>query len=178
MNLQESVKAFEGDLMDVLLPKIDELSKEKRELEENIDKFKKETRQAIIKSGSKEPDVLYAFVGLHNAKYEIRLAEVISELDNLLQAKFELSRGINKSDDLDIQKARENPIEDLHREMKKRGRVFVGKCPFHEEKQPSFTVYPQTNSYYCFSCHKGGDSINFIMQLEGLSFVDAVKRLA
>lgn len=62
--------------------------------------------------------------------------------------------------------------------MKRRGRNLVGLCPFHGEKTPSFNLYPETNSFYCFGCGAGGDVITFIRKIENLSYIDAVKFLA
>ncbi len=62
--------------------------------------------------------------------------------------------------------------------LKRRGGTLVGLCPFHNEKSPSFTVYPSSNSYYCFGCGAGGDPITFIRSQENLDYVDAVKFLA
>ena len=53
-----------------------------------------------------------------------------------------------------------------------------GLCPFHSEKSPSFTVYPASNSFYCFGCGAGGDQISFIMRMEHLDYPDAVEFLA
>ena len=62
--------------------------------------------------------------------------------------------------------------------LKKRGRNYFGVCPFHQEKTPSFSVNPEKQIYKCFGCGAGGNSYQFLMQIENLSFVDAVKRLA
>ncbi len=62
--------------------------------------------------------------------------------------------------------------------LKKRGSTYVGLCPFHNEKTPSFTVYPDTQSFYCFGCASGGDAIGFIKRIENLDYIDAVKTLA
>ena len=51
-------------------------------------------------------------------------------------------------------------------------------CPFHEEKTPSFSVDPEKGLYYCFGCHQGGDVFKFVMQVDHLSFPEAVERLA
>ena len=61
--------------------------------------------------------------------------------------------------------------------LKKRGRNFFGLCPFHDEKTPSFSINVDKQIYKCFGCGKGGGTINFIMDLERLDFVDAVKFL-
>ncbi|MEZ4238895.1 MAG: DNA primase [Myxococcota bacterium] len=65
-----------------------------------------------------------------------------------------------------------------HVALARRGRNLVGLCPFHQEKTPSFNVIPDKGIYHCFGCQAGGDVFRFLMTLEGLSFVEAVKELA
>jgi DNA primase len=62
--------------------------------------------------------------------------------------------------------------------LEKRGGRFWGLCPFHTEKTPSFTVTPDKAVFYCFGCHKGGSIFSFIMEVEKLSFLEAVRLLA
>lgn len=62
--------------------------------------------------------------------------------------------------------------------LKRRGRNLVGLCPFHGEKTPSFTLYPDTASFYCFGCGAGGDVITFVKRIENLDYLDAVRFLA
>lgn len=62
--------------------------------------------------------------------------------------------------------------------LKKRGRNYVGLCPFHSEKTPSFHIYTDSNSFYCFGCHAGGDVITFVRNIEHLDYMEAVKFLA
>lgn len=62
--------------------------------------------------------------------------------------------------------------------LKRAGRISKGLCPFHGEKTASFTVYPDTQSYYCFGCGSGGDVITFIKNIENLDYIDAVRFLA
>ena len=62
--------------------------------------------------------------------------------------------------------------------LKRRGKTFVGLCPFHNEKTPSFTVYPETQSFYCFGCGAGGDVISFVRRMDNLDYVEAVKAVA
>lgn len=62
--------------------------------------------------------------------------------------------------------------------LRKAGGNWVGLCPFHTERTPSFNVYPHNHSYYCFGCGAGGSAARFLMEHEGLQFVEAVKRLA
>lgn len=62
--------------------------------------------------------------------------------------------------------------------LKRAGGRYTACCPFHNEKTPSFTVFPDTSSYYCFGCGAGGDVITFVMKMENLDYVEAVKQLA
>lgn len=62
--------------------------------------------------------------------------------------------------------------------LKRSGRISKGLCPFHSEKTPSFTVYGDTSSFYCFGCQTGGDVVTFISKIENLDYVEAVKFLA
>ncbi len=62
--------------------------------------------------------------------------------------------------------------------LKKKGHYYLGCCPFHDEKTPSFTVTPTKGIYKCFGCGKAGDSIQFLMDLEGLNYPEALKYLA
>ena len=74
-----------------------------------------------------------------------------------------------------------NPIEDVvgqYVNLKRSGGNMFGLCPFHGEKTASFSVAPDKGIYYCFGCHKGGGVINFQMEIEGLSYPDAVRALA
>ena len=74
-----------------------------------------------------------------------------------------------------------NPIEDVvgqYVSLKRSGSNLFGLCPFHGEKTASFSVAPDKGIYYCFGCHKGGSVINFQMEIEGLSYPDAVRSLA
>jgi len=76
--------------------------------------------------------------------------------------------------------ARADVVEIVGRyvQLKKGGANFMGLCPFHAEKSPSFTVSPTKQFYHCFGCGKHGDSINFLMEHTGMSFIEAVKELA
>ncbi len=62
--------------------------------------------------------------------------------------------------------------------LKKKGANWMGCCPFHQEKTPSFSVNPVKGFYKCFGCGKGGTAFNFLMEIEGLSFPEAVERVA
>lgn len=74
-----------------------------------------------------------------------------------------------------------NPIEEVissYVVLKRTGSTLKGLCPFHNERTPSFTVYPNTNSFYCYGCQAGGDVVSFIRTAENLDYVEAIKLLA
>ena len=62
--------------------------------------------------------------------------------------------------------------------LQKKGANFWGLCPFHQEKSPSFSVTPQKNIFYCFGCHKGGNSAAFVMEMEHIGYGEALRLLA
>ena len=63
-------------------------------------------------------------------------------------------------------------------QMRHAGKNWVGLCPFHAEKTPSFSINEQKQFFYCFSCGRGGNVFKFIMELEDLNFIEAVYRVA
>ena len=74
-----------------------------------------------------------------------------------------------------------NPIEDVvgqYVSLSRKSSNLFGLCPFHSEKTASFSVAPEKGLYYCVGCHKGGGVINFVMEIEGLDYPDAVRFLA
>lgn len=74
-----------------------------------------------------------------------------------------------------------NDITDIvgeHVHLKKQGRNYFGLCPFHQENSPSFSVSPEKQIFHCFGCGKGGNAATFLMEVEGLSFIEAIRALA
>ena len=84
--------------------------------------------------------------------------------------------------DEDIAKVREATdlvaVISEHLQLKRVGQRWVGLCPFHNEKSPSFSVNQQLGFYHCFGCQQSGDAISFVREIDGLDFVGAVERLA
>ena len=62
--------------------------------------------------------------------------------------------------------------------LKKSGNNFIGRCPFHDDRSPSFVVYPETSSFYCFGCQKSADLFRFVMEIEKLTFKETVKAVS
>jgi DNA primase len=83
-------------------------------------------------------------------------------------------------DKLEEVRARADIVEVIgaHVRLKRAGRNFVGLCPFHNEKTPSFSVNPERGFFHCFGCGAGGTVFNFVMRTEGLSFPEAIESLA
>ncbi|MEP6462239.1 MAG: DNA primase [Frankiaceae bacterium] len=91
--------------------------------------------------------------------------------------------GGGRISDADVEAVRErSPIAEVvgeHLQLRKAGGASLkGLCPFHEEKTPSFTVSPTRGLWYCFGCQRGGDVIKFVRELEQLTFVEAIEKLA
>ena len=63
-------------------------------------------------------------------------------------------------------------------QLRKRGKNYVGLCPFHNEKTPSFTVSDEKQIFHCFGCHTGGNVFKFLMEYKKISFVEAVQEIA
>jgi hypothetical protein len=79
-----------------------------------------------------------------------------------------------------VERARGRPIVEIANQsilLKMNGDKYSAQCPFHEDKTPSFYLYPETNTYHCFGCQAHGDVINLTMQLYGLSFKEAIRML-
>ena len=88
---------------------------------------------------------------------------------------------VQYNDDLKQEIRNANDIVDVISQyviLKRSGKNFMGLCPFHKEKSPSFSVSPDRQYYHCFGCHKGGDVFSFIMEMERLSFREALAFLA
>ncbi|MEN2997953.1 MAG: DNA primase [Brevinematia bacterium] len=87
----------------------------------------------------------------------MNIKEVMSEIKNRIVIEEVIGRYVN---------------------LKRVGKNYVGLCPFHREKTPSFTVAPEKGFYHCFGCGKSGDVFTFVMEIEKISFMEAVRKLA
>lgn len=100
-----------------------------------------------------------------------------------LSRQLRIIRGVpNKPGQLTdemIDAARDVPIESLlDQQFRRSGRTLVGLCPLHEERSPSFHIYPKENRAWCFGCNQGGDGIKLTMLIHGYDFKEAVRFLA
>lgn len=77
-----------------------------------------------------------------------------------------------------LEKAKKYPITRLYKgDLRHSGKALFGLCPFHQDSKPSFAIYPETNSYYCFTEGKGGDVVQYYQLLKKVDFKTAVKEL-
>jgi len=112
-----------------------------------------------------------------------KLLETEKQLNRLKSAISEKKSNKNSQfiTDEDIQKAKEVSIVDIASShlsgLRKIGKNYVSLCPFHQEKHPSFYLYPETNTYHCYGCRASGDVINLVMKLYNLPFKEAVQFL-
>lgn len=185
----EALEIFGEDAVPVLEEKLESLE-DKIELKEavleareelyklNYKLFVKEHRLSLRNADLLEP--LYKSVK-HKELYrrEKELEELRQEHRRIKFAIDSVWRRTGGKEVLDVEHARQFPIQNLIKtEIKGSGNIKHCLCPFHEETQPSFCIYTDTNSFYCFSCKRGGDVIDLVMELKGLKFKDAVRFLS
>ena len=89
---------------------------------------------------------------------------------------------MNTRDAINTIKSSLNILDFIGDDIRLRGHKFIrgwsGRCPFHEDRSPSFYVYEDTQTYYCFGCHESGDIFTYVMKTQGLDFSSALKLLA
>lgn len=161
-----------------VLPRINELETEQDRIEVGI-------RKAFERIRNKpDEDFLETFITAFWGD-DLRKTKVqLSKLKNLVFLSRQKDNKITKthksvSED-EITRAKLRPMEEVvsqHIKLKRIGDKFIALCPFHKEKTPSFQIFTKTNSYYCFGCNKGGNTINFTMDFMNLNFIEAVKYL-
>lgn len=186
--MAQDLKDF-GVTQDMLWEKLEDLDYQIGELRRRLKdivyiqqgNFRKRMSEASIEPGSfrwgLSWDLLYSTtcIGLKN-----RLADLQDEYERISRYRkvlINIQSPGTKSTVLDIETARTVPIEHVFQgELKRKAGKLWGRCPFHEDKTPSFLVNAD-NTYHCFSCGAHGDVIDLVMKLEGLSLADAVRSL-
>lgn len=160
---------------EIIPEKLKEREGEKGEI---IDTIKKQL--ILIKNKTSDELSRYFWRQWIKATEGTELLKTEKHITRLKRLLFISSGKVSKNSitEEEIQMALSKPIENLiNKPMRKSGNKLVGVCPFHEEKHPSFYIYPDTNSYYCFGCNQGGNAINFVRLLYGFSFREAVEYL-
>lgn len=191
ITLRQAVETFKDDLKPILKAKFEELLPEFERLGKELKAEKDRRKNAFVDIMEKknipeeEWQLYWAFAMLYfqsDCREQIdRFANINAQLENIRQAWSILMfiTGEKTGGEIDVDMARTVPLETLvsSKIIKAGGGKLKTNCPFHAEDTPSFFIYQNTNSYYCYGCGKGGDVIKFIMDLEGLTFIDAVRRL-
>ena len=193
VTVSEAVEAFGEDCVPVLKEKQASLQK-KIELKELVLGGYKDLNAMSFKIFAEEHDLplndrelvkpLFDSVKDPSGKDALRVEKELEGLQKeLKRIRFALRTATDrasgkKTKELDVESAKRFPIENLYTgDLSKNGAHLKGICPFHKDTDPSFLIDTRDNHFHCFGCGKQGDSINFLMELEGLSFVEAVRRL-
>lgn len=160
---------------EIIPVKLKEYEEEKEEIIETIKK-----QLILIKNKTSDEFSRYFWRQWIKATEGADLLKTKKQITRLKRLLFVSSGKVSKNSltEEQIQIALNKPIENLiNKPLRKSGKKLVGLCPFHEEKHPSFYIYTETNSYYCFGCNQGGSAINFVKLLYGFSFREAVEYL-
>ncbi|MDP2671751.1 MAG: CHC2 zinc finger domain-containing protein [bacterium] len=177
VSLLEAVEVFGKDAVPVLNEKAWSLNEDEEKTQALLD-----LKVAAAKRSYQKYDEFVSWFLTRIATYRTAswLARIKKERKSIDRAMLLLNKGENKDWERKVETARQIPIEELFAgKLRKVSRSrFVGLCPLHQEKTPSFTIYTHNNSWYCFGCNQGGDSLDLLMRLENLEFKVAVRRLA
>ena len=165
------------EVIEIIPEKIKEWSDRRKELEDQL-----KERKNDLKSNSKnEFDYWFGreWLKLTLLREMIETEKHINRLKNLLPSNKSPSYEFKLSQE-SIDKAKLVRIvdlisHDLH--LKKHGKNYFASCPFHTEKTPSFCIYPESNSFYCYGCNQSGDVITYAMIINNLNFKEAVSWL-
>lgn len=180
LSVLDIIDAFKEDALPVIKQEI-----RKNKLE--IRKIEKLYKPYYYKAALMEDDfsrIYWTLILDHlkpKAPYE-HLKRLETVLFLLTAPKTRGGKGITAYNDmaLAIERAKNRNMLDLYawEKLRKNYTRYTACCPFHTERTPSFTIYTKNNSWYCFSCHQGGNPIDFIMLLKGCDFKEAVKTLS
>lgn len=176
------IETFAEDLRDIIPVKLQELMERQDELSQK----RKTEYEALDSINPPIDEFSYYFwslwfelqFGEYNVierwlKYWLRLAEKVAI--NKEWIVLDQEHGLPENQ---VEAARDYPLEDIYEgRLRQIGSRFVGICPFHEENTPSFTIFTQDNSFYCFGCNKWGNAIDLYMHLHKTDFPTTVRAL-
>ena len=176
------IEQFKDALIEIVPNKLQELL----DVQDNLVSERKEKLNKISKIKNINTDLLDFHVKLVEfefaeydiiqrwLKYWLRLAVKSGDTSTWV------NQNVNKNDFTpeQIGKAKQVPIEDIFEgNLNQIGSRFTAQCPFHKEKTPSFTIFSNDNTFYCFGCHVWGDSVDFYMKINNCNFPTAIKEL-
>ncbi len=167
-----------GDALDTMEDKIAELKWERKIL---IKEIKRLTEPYVNRE---DLDAFFARLCIKHFLIEklIKVEEALFRIERLKRKKNQpKNRPKNGLTDEDIEKARNVSIiqiAEVHLgKLRKTGKGYIARCPFHEDKTPSFTLYPDSNRFYCFGCNATGDVIAFTQKIFNCDFKTAIYSL-
>lgn len=153
---------------------VDNLSEIRTTLMAQVEEEIEALPQPIVTENEIANDLREKLYSMDVQKISEDRVRTINRITSFLEARKYpyLHRG--RITDEDIARAKAHPIKELYTGKL---RQSTGLCPFHSEKHPSFHIYEKKNRYYCFGCNAHGDSIAFYMNINNVSFIDAVRAL-
>lgn len=122
-------------------------------------------------------EIWWHFLKWTDGRELLKIDQRIRKLQSLILASRPSKSRVEEEQ---VIQARESSLMDLvegSTTLRKAGKSYIGLCPFHFEKTPSFHVYPDSNTYHCFGCQANGDVIKYVMIKNQLSFLEAVRLL-
>ncbi|OGH23828.1 MAG: hypothetical protein A2629_00080 [Candidatus Levybacteria bacterium RIFCSPHIGHO2_01_FULL_41_15] len=162
-------------------PVIPEKLQEWQSIRDEITTSIKKKLTIIKRSGADEGTQFFwrEWIKLNDGEKLVEADVHVSRLKRLLYLIRDQPKSKHRISEEQIQQARLVPLDKfIDGPIKKHGKTWIGLCPFHKEKHPSFCVYPNTNRFWCYGqCNDGGDAIKFVRLLHGYSFREAVKYL-
>jgi len=169
---------FKEELRTIIPEKLQQLSVDIREIHQQLN-YRKFKRLKYFKH-MQQPAcelTMQLVEAISDRELVAKVDELIKERRRFEGYAFDLKLRKQPKGRIDPREVETILIKDLYKgKLKKFGKHLVGKCPLHEEKTPSFRIYP-ANNFYCYGCGKGGNVITYVMILHDLSFVEALKYL-
>jgi hypothetical protein len=164
-----------GEIKKISLEKIAELN---FRLQEITDEFKRQEAKLIFSKLPRNLNLPYLVAKFRFKKEKFYIKKWIYYWTKLGGINVKTNKIKNKLPSrFDIGEAKNYPIENLYEgELRQVGGRLQGLCPFHEEKTPSFFIFPD-NHFYCFGCQEHGSAIDFLMKTKNIDFISAVKEL-
>lgn len=179
MKHQEVVRAFLPECIPVINENLLTTSREQKELQKERTEFLKKRREYTLAGCEFMIDVGKSFLGERWQKLKQQKGRLIRDLYFANKKGDEHNLGNNFFEKVEM--AHEIPILEVISSRIQTERAasdrHKAKCPLHEDKNPSLTIYTETNSWYCFSCSQGGSPIDFIMKYLNCDFKSAIKEL-
>ena len=170
--ISEIVEAFPEEIKTIVPAKIKELQKCMKYWEDYFEQLQAQNYDPATK------DFIRQVAG--NLYFPIKKMRSLKRLLKILEFQNNRNAGrVQEITEEDRINCKQIPLETLYsfdRIKTSRSRI-TAQCPFHSEKNPSFVIYRETNTFHCFSCKRSGDTIAFTMQMDGSDFINAMRQL-